>query len=64
MHKQTRKFGGHVYHLFGKEFTTKAAAERSAMHLRNRGPAKSAEGCARVVKEPHHNEWLVYYRKK
>lgn len=56
-HKKTRKFGGFVFHLYG-ERTSKAGAEGTARYFRNRGYM------VRIVKEHHHNEYLIYRRKK
>jgi hypothetical protein len=57
-HKKVRKFGGVAFHLHGEEKMTKTGAEAAARWYRNRGYN------VRVVKEPHHSEWLIYCRKK
>jgi hypothetical protein len=56
-HKKTRKFDGKIYHLHHEEIMSKVGAEGLAEHLRNRGRL------VRVVKEPRHDEWLIYWRK-
>lgn len=56
-HKKTRRFGGKIFHLHGEEQMSKTGAEAVKQHLENRGYH------VRVVKEPHHNEWLIYTRK-
>jgi len=56
-HKKVRHFGGLPYHLHGEEKMSKAGAEATARYWRNRGYS------VRVVKERHHNEWLIYRRK-
>jgi hypothetical protein len=58
-HKRTKRFDDKVYRLYHEEIMTKSGAEEVANHMRNRGYL-----VVRVVKEPHHNEWLVYYRRK
>jgi hypothetical protein len=57
-HKRTKKFDDKTYRLYKEEIMTKPAAEEVAEHMRNRG------NLVRIVKEPHHNEWLIYYRRK
>lgn len=56
-HKKVRHFGGLPYHLWDGEAFSASAAKRSAEYWRNRGYL------VRVVKEKHHNEWLIYRRK-
>jgi hypothetical protein len=56
-HSGERKFNGKIFQLHGQEKMNKAGAEAYARHLRNRGYH------VRVIKEPHHNEWLIYARK-
>ncbi len=57
-HKRTKRFDDKVYRLYHEEIMTKSGADEVADHMRNRGYL------VRVVKEPNHNEWLIYYRKK
>jgi len=57
-HKRTKRFDDKVYRLYHEEIMTKSGADEVADHMRNRGYL------VRVVKEPHHNEWLIYYRRK
>lgn len=57
-HKMFKKFDGLTYTLWNGEAFSKKAAEDSATYWRNRGYL------VRVVKELHHNEWLIYRRKK
>jgi len=56
-HKKTRKFDGENFRLH-EEVGNKIGAEGLAEHMRNRGYL------VRIVKEPKHNEWLVYTRRK
>lgn len=55
-HKRVRHFGGFPYHLYGERMN-KTGAEATARHFRNRGYL------VRIVKEKHHNEWVIYRRK-
>ena len=57
-HKSTRKFDGKVYYLMSGEATSKAGADGTAQYWRNRGYL------VRIIKEPNHNEWLLYRRGK
>jgi len=57
-HKRTKKFDGKVYRLYHVEIMNKSVTDEIADYL------KSRNYLVRVVKEPNHNEWLIYYRKK
>ena len=57
-HKRIRKFDGKPYYRVGGEAMSKSGAEGSADYWRNRGYL------VRIIKEPSHNEWLLYRRGK
>ena len=57
-HKKIKKFNGKIYHLYNEEMMSKTGAEGLKQHLHNRGYL------VRIVKEPKHDEWLVYMRKR
>ncbi len=57
-HKRTKRFDDKVYKLYHEEIMSKSGADGVADYMRNRGYL------VRIVKEPNHNEWLIYYRRK